>query len=184
MEDYVRLAVHVAGNKKFSAELRQKIQENSAKLFHSKEASLAWEKVFKDVYDKFLDDQDPRPTNLKIPDLKNEFVDSCEENVCKSKYTSGKSTAGTGRRRLACAMSHGRYTSCKSISSLILALLRRPRGFPWCGNRVLRTDRSLSGRGRATLSYLRDNRGTHTSSAPGTTVRSQSQLNEAQALMM
>ena len=95
MEDYVRLAVHVAGNKKFSAELRQKIQENSAKLFHSKEASLAWEKVFKDVYDKFLDDQDPRPTNLKIPDLKNEFVDSCEENVCKSKYTSGKSTAGT-----------------------------------------------------------------------------------------
>ena len=77
--------------------MRQRIKENSAKLFHSKEASLAWEKVFKDVYDKFLDDQDQstRPTNLKIPDLKNEFVESCEEVVCKSKCTSGKSTAGT-----------------------------------------------------------------------------------------
>ena len=38
--------------------------ENSAKLFHSKEASLAWEKVFKEVYDKFLDDQGP----LTMPD--------------------------------------------------------------------------------------------------------------------
>jgi len=80
IEDYVNLAVYVAGDKEYSSKMRQKIKKNSAKLFHSKHASLAWGVVFKDVYDKFLDrdqdqDQDQgqyRPNNiiLKAPDSK------------------------------------------------------------------------------------------------------------------
>ena len=52
LDNYVELAVKVGTDKNYSNNLKTKIKNNSHKLFNSKNASLAWEKVFIDLYEK------------------------------------------------------------------------------------------------------------------------------------
>ena len=53
IDDYVELAVNVATNPMLQKELRQNIKTNSYKIFHSKDASIAWANMFESVYNKY-----------------------------------------------------------------------------------------------------------------------------------
>lgn len=69
-EDYVNLAVNVAKNKNYAKAIRQKIKENSHKIFQSKDATKAWETVFETVYNKLpLDENKNVEDNNRIVDL-------------------------------------------------------------------------------------------------------------------
>ena len=69
IDDYVELAVNVATNPMLQKELRQNIKTNSYKIFHSKDASIAWANMFESVYNKICHHAIPKsiPKSVTAP---------------------------------------------------------------------------------------------------------------------
>lgn len=51
-EDYVNIAVNIATNKNYANDIRNRIRENSHKIFYSTDASKAWGNILEKVYNK------------------------------------------------------------------------------------------------------------------------------------
>ena len=71
IDHYVELAVKVGTDKAFYNELRERIKNNSHKIFYSKEASKAWEQVLLDIYQKEEEKNTivEVPVSIKIPKI-------------------------------------------------------------------------------------------------------------------